>query len=154
MESCKCLSSPSPQLGVGGGCSKKKRRPPAESRIPPLGSGTEGPSQQSQEVKQECKWGKKALSLSSAATPTCQDPPTHSAQDSDGLSHLPIQTGRASWPRMSLPGVNPRTPQGLESGACLGPHSHPQVWLHQAWTEPQTWHSQGGGCGVPLANSG
>lgn len=48
-----------------------------EARIPLLGSGTEGPSQQSQEVKRECKWGKTALSPSSAATPMGRDPPTH-----------------------------------------------------------------------------
>lgn len=52
-----------------------------EARIPLLGSGTEGPSQQSQEVQRECKWGKTALSPSSTATPTGRDPPTHSAQD-------------------------------------------------------------------------
>lgn len=96
-----------------------------EARIPLLGSGTEGPSQQSQEVQRECKWGKTALSPSSAATPTGRDPPTYSAQDSDGLSHLPVQTSRASWPRISLPGVKPLTLQGLESGAHLGSHRHP-----------------------------
>lgn len=48
-----------------------------KARIPPLGSGTEGPSQQTQEVKQECKWGKKALSPSSAAPPHARThPPT------------------------------------------------------------------------------